>query len=99
MLDALSSFANSHPLISYLIAVFICSVISYPLKMLVGRLAFAIALRSERIVDDLIVDALKPFRFCIRFAGGGRLLSCAYGPALHRHGKSRLRPVIHRNLY
>jgi len=63
MLDALSSFANSHPLISYLIAIFICSVISYPLKMLVGRLAFAIALRSERIVDDLIVDALRPFRF------------------------------------
>jgi miniconductance mechanosensitive channel len=63
MLDALSSFANSHPLSSYLIIVFICSVVSYPLRMLVGRLAFAIALRTERIVDDLIVDALRPFRF------------------------------------
>jgi miniconductance mechanosensitive channel len=31
--------------------------------MLVGRLAFAIALRTERVVDDLIVDALRPFRF------------------------------------
>jgi len=31
--------------------------------MLVGRVAFAITLRSERIVDDLIVDALRPFRF------------------------------------
>jgi hypothetical protein len=59
MLDTLSSFANSHPLSSYLIIVFICSVISYPLRMLVGRLAFAIALRTERVVDDLIVDALR----------------------------------------
>jgi miniconductance mechanosensitive channel len=63
MLDTVSSFANSHPLSSYLIVVFISCVISYPLRMLVGRLAFAIALRSERVVDDLIVDALRPFRF------------------------------------
>ncbi len=62
-LDTLSSFANSHPLSSYLIIVFICSVISHPLRMLVGRLAFAIAIRTERVVDDLIVDALRPFRF------------------------------------
>jgi miniconductance mechanosensitive channel len=48
---------------SYLIIVFICSIISYPLRLLIGRLAFAIALRSERVVDDLIVDALRPFRF------------------------------------
>jgi miniconductance mechanosensitive channel len=63
MLDILFSFADSHPLSSYLIVVFICSVISHPLRMLVGRLAFAIALRSDRVVDDLIVDALRPFRF------------------------------------
>jgi miniconductance mechanosensitive channel len=63
MLNALSSFANSHPLSSYLIVVLICGMISYPLRMLVGRVAFAIALRSERVVDDLIVDALRPFRF------------------------------------
>jgi hypothetical protein len=63
MLDTFSSFANTHPLSSYLIVVFICSVISYPLRMLVGRLAFTIALHTERVVDDLIVDALRPFRF------------------------------------
>jgi len=63
ILGTLSSFANSYPLSTYLIVVFICIVISHPLRMLVGRIAFAIALRTERVVDDLIVDALRPFRF------------------------------------
>ena len=63
MLDTLSSFANNHPLSSYLIIVFVCGVISHPLRLLIGRIAFAVAMRSERVVDDLIVDALRPFRF------------------------------------
>jgi miniconductance mechanosensitive channel len=63
ILGTLSSFANSYPLSTYLIVVSICIVISHPLRMLVGRIAFAIALRTERVVDDLIVDALRPFRF------------------------------------
>jgi len=63
MLDTLSSIANSYPLISYLIVIFISGIISYPLRMLIGRLAFTIAIRTETIVDDLIVDSLRPFRF------------------------------------
>ncbi|MGV7223492.1 MAG: mechanosensitive ion channel domain-containing protein [Nitrospinales bacterium] len=63
MLDTIYSFINSHPLSSYLIAVFISGALSPLLRMLIGRLAFTIAIRTETVVDDLIVDALRPFRF------------------------------------
>jgi miniconductance mechanosensitive channel len=63
MLDTINSFINSHPLSSYLIAVFISGAISPLLRILIGRLAFTIAIRTETVVDDLIVDALRPFRF------------------------------------
>jgi len=63
MLDTIYSFTNSHQLTSYLIAVFISCAVSPLLRMLIGRLAFTIAIRTETVVDDLIVDALRPFRF------------------------------------
>lgn len=33
------------------------------LQRLIGRVAFRIAIRTETVIDDLIVDALRPFRF------------------------------------
>jgi miniconductance mechanosensitive channel len=33
------------------------------LRRLIGRLALRIAIRTETVIDDLIVDALRPYRF------------------------------------
>jgi len=63
MIDTIISFAKNYPLSSYVIIILMSGIISHPIRMLIGRLAFTIAIRTETIVDDLVVDALRPFRF------------------------------------
>ena len=41
----------------------IALVVSPFLQRLIGRVALRIAIRTETVIDDLIVDALRPFRF------------------------------------
>jgi hypothetical protein len=65
MLDTFSSFANTHPLSSYLIVVFICSVISYPLRMLVGRLRFVYVLPVA--IGFYLAHMAQPYMTCPQF--------------------------------
>ena len=64
--DALGSireYADANAFLSYLIVVGVFALASPALRIFVGRMALRIAIRTETIVDDLIVDALRPFRF------------------------------------
>ena len=57
------SYIQENPGISFLILVGLALVASPMIQKLIGRMALRIAIRTETVVDDLIVDALRPFRF------------------------------------
>lgn len=59
----ISNFIDTYSLSSYLIIVFISTLISFPLRILVGRILFKITLSTDYVIDDYLVDALRPFRF------------------------------------
>jgi len=61
--EILRSYIENHMLSSYLIGVFVSAVISHPLRMIIGKWALTLAIRTETVTDDLIIDALRPFRF------------------------------------
>lgn len=48
---------------SFFVVVAIALVASPFLQRLIGRTAIRIAIRTETVIDDLIVDALRPYRF------------------------------------
>ena len=51
------------PGISFILIVAVAMVASPIVQRLIGRFALRFAIRTETVVDDLIVDALRPFRF------------------------------------
>ncbi|MEW9922354.1 mechanosensitive ion channel family protein [Marimonas sp. MJW-29] len=57
------SFIQENPQFSFIVIVAIALAASPLLQRLIGRVAFRIAIRTETVIDDLIVDALRPFRF------------------------------------
>jgi miniconductance mechanosensitive channel len=57
------SFVEANQALSFTIFVAIALAASPYLQRLVGRIALRIAIRTETVIDDLIVDALRPFRF------------------------------------
>jgi miniconductance mechanosensitive channel len=59
----LASLIELHPGFTYG-AVIVVAVLASPfLQTLFGRLALRLAIHTENVVDDLFVDALRPFRF------------------------------------
>jgi miniconductance mechanosensitive channel len=59
----LTDFIQQNPEISFVLTVAIALLASPFLQRLIGRAAIRIAIRTETVVDDLIVDALRPYRF------------------------------------
>lgn len=57
------SFIQENPQVSFIFIVAISLAASPFLQRLIGGVAFRIAIRTETVIDDLIVDALRPFRF------------------------------------
>ena len=57
------SFIQENPQVSFIVIVAISLAASPFLQRLIGGVAFRIAIRTETVIDDLIVDALRPFRF------------------------------------
>ena len=51
------------PGISFVLVVVVALIASPLLQRLIGRVALRVAIRTETVIDDLIVDALRPFRF------------------------------------
>ena len=63
VLGSIREYAEANAFLSYLIVVGVLALASPVLRIFVGGIALRIAIRTETIVDDLIVDALRPFRF------------------------------------
>jgi len=61
--EFLKSVSEQHAGATYGFLVVFTILISPFVQKLVGRLALRWAIRTENIVDDLVVDALRPFRF------------------------------------
>jgi hypothetical protein len=59
----LTDFIQQNPGMSFFVVVAIALVASPFLQRLIGRTAIRIAIRTETVIDDLIVDALRPYRF------------------------------------
>ena len=51
----------------YIGIVVVAMVASPFLHALFGRVAFRIVIRTEGVIDDLLIDALRPFRFVYAF--------------------------------
>ena len=62
-MQQLDSIIELYPGYTYVIVVVIASLVSPFLQAMVGRVALRIAIHTETVVDDLVVDALRPFRF------------------------------------
>lgn len=62
-------FMQDNPEISYFLTLIFASVLSPILQRLIGSAALRIAIRTETVVDDLVVDALRPFRFVYALPG------------------------------
>lgn len=62
-MQQLASILDLRPGYTYAIVVIIAVLVSPFLQALVGRVALRIAIHTETVVDDLFVDALRPFRF------------------------------------
>jgi len=56
-------FIQQNPEVSFILIVAVALSASPFLQRLIGRVALRIAIRTETVIDDLIVDALRPFRF------------------------------------
>ena len=52
-----------YPYVIYIGVVVIAMVVSPFLHTLLGRVAFRITMRTESVIDDLLIDALRPFHF------------------------------------
>ncbi len=59
----LATIIELHPGYTYAIVVAIAVLVSPFVQALVGRLALRLAISTETVIDDLFVDALRPFRF------------------------------------
>lgn len=59
----MGDFVLQHSELSFIVVVAIALGASPFLQRLIGRLALRIAIRTETVIDDLIVDSLRPFRF------------------------------------
>jgi len=62
-LSELIQLIKLYPYEIYIGVVIIAMVVSPFLHTLFGRVAFKIAMGTETVIDDLLVDALRPFRF------------------------------------
>jgi miniconductance mechanosensitive channel len=58
-----SGFIQQNSELSFIVIVAVALAASPFMQRLVGRVAFRIAISTETVIDDLIVDALRPFRF------------------------------------
>lgn len=54
---------HDYPEISFALIVAVALAASPFLQRFIGRMALRVAIRTETVLDDLIVDALRPFRF------------------------------------
>ena len=54
---------EAYPLPAYLILIGITVLVSPLLRLIVGRVALRLAIYTKIVADDLMVDALRPFRF------------------------------------
>jgi miniconductance mechanosensitive channel len=59
----MSVFIQENQGLSFIVIVAVALAASPILQRLIGRVALRIAIRTETVIDDLIVDALRPFRF------------------------------------
>jgi miniconductance mechanosensitive channel len=57
------ALASQNPVLALAVALVAAVVLSLFLQRAIGRVALRLAIRTESVVDDLIVDALRPFRF------------------------------------
>ncbi len=62
-MEPLTSFIELHPGFTYGAVVVVAVLASPFLQALVGRVALRLAIRTETVIDDLFIDALRPFRF------------------------------------
>jgi miniconductance mechanosensitive channel len=62
-MQQLASIIELFPGYTYAVVVASAMVASPFFQALVGRVAYRLAIRTETVVDDLYVDALRPFRF------------------------------------
>ena len=62
-MQQLTTFIEAHSGYSYAFIVVIALLMSPFLQRLIGRIALRLAIRTETVVDDLYVDALRPYRF------------------------------------
>lgn len=62
-MQQLSTIIGQHPEISYAVVVLVTLLLSPFLQKIIGRFAFRVAINTDSVVDDLVVDALRPFRF------------------------------------
>ena len=58
-----TEYIQQHPELSFIVIVSLALIASPFLQRLIGRTAIRIAIRTETVIDDLIVDALRPYRF------------------------------------
>ena len=63
ILETTQSWINNHPIIVVPLLLLIAFLLYRITRFLLARGAFFIALRTETVYDDLIVDRLQPFRF------------------------------------
>ena len=59
----MSSLISEHPALVFFLVVSVSILISPFVQKLVGRIALKIAIKTETVVDDIIIDCLRPFRF------------------------------------
>ncbi len=59
----MTTFVQDNPQLSFILIVSFALAVSPFLQHLIGRIALRIAIRTETVIDDLIVDALRPYRF------------------------------------
>jgi miniconductance mechanosensitive channel len=58
-----SDFFQQNSELSFIVVVVLAVAASPFIQRLIGRVALRVAIRTETVIDDLIVDALRPFRF------------------------------------
>jgi miniconductance mechanosensitive channel len=61
--ETVSSFFQENSALSFIVIVTSTIIASPFIQRLIGFAALRIAIRTETVIDDLIVDALRPYRF------------------------------------
>lgn len=59
----MSDYIQQNPELSFIVIVAVALAASPFMQRLIGRVALRIAIHTETVFDDLVVDALRPFRF------------------------------------